>query len=33
MEQPEVIAIVAVEKLRDNGISNHSSEYENIDFP
>jgi len=30
MEQPEVIAIVAVGKLRDNGISNHSSEYENI---
>lgn len=27
---PEVTAIVEVGKFRDNGISNHSSEYENI---
>lgn len=29
-ELPEVTAIVEVGKFRDNGVSNHSSEYENI---
>jgi len=29
-ELPEVTAIVEVGKFHDNGVSNHSSEYENI---
>jgi len=29
-ELPEITAIVEVGKFHDNGVSNHSSEYENI---